>query len=170
MSAEFIPTQEQILTVQTMVSQGYNASFICEYIINKETEKSINVNTYYKAFKSIINKARKEKLDRVLDVVYHMALAKDINAVRMFLNLQGRGLIKEKFYFDETASIEDQYNQVIKASADGLIHAEEMTAYITAIKAKGESKVDVIIDRSETILNNQGEANASKAKAGDETP
>lgn len=151
MNIEFVPDSTQILTVTEMVSKGYNATFICEYIINPNTQKPIDIKTFYKAFRPVMNQARKGKLDRILDNLYDMAKDKDINAIRLILNLQGRGLLKEKFEFDENDTIEGQYNQIIKAGAAGLIHADEVAAYCNAIKSKADNKLDIIIPALETI-------------------
>lgn len=139
----FIPTEEQRNLVFERLCKGEIAQAVRLDIINPETKKPLDIDTFCTKFAEEVRNARAKRGSAVASNLFAAATYHGVNrqtglveynekAMQQHLALDGRGLYGKKFDLDTSLPIKDQLGQIKQACADGLIGTQEMTGFVDA--------------------------------------
>lgn len=140
----FVASEDQKKDVFKRLCEGELAPGIRLDIINPETQKPIDLDTFCREFAEEIINARAINGGKVTSNLLKAATYEGVNkvtglidrntqAMKDWLNLNGRGLFGKKFVLDTSKTLHEQINQVKQACADGYIGTQEMTGFVDAI-------------------------------------
>lgn len=165
-SKRFVPTNEQIEIAKHWLDLGFSQMVCATKIINPETDDPIDVETFSKAFRKQIDEAMHERLEAA-SRCFANAAATDPDMAARYINTRGRGYFKERFILNTDVSIKEQYDQILRAAAKGLISSEEAKQYADVIKQKEESALHKLLKLLEGLVDTKklseavGDINAS---------
>jgi len=136
----FTATESQKKEVFKRLQTGELAQGVRLDILNPETQKPIDLDTFCREFADAIKDARAKRGSVVSSNLYAAAIyagvnkqtgreERDTKAMQQWLALEGRGLFGKKLELDNTDPLHIQLAKIKQACADGHIGTQEMTAF-----------------------------------------